>query len=216
MQRAVVARRVAIEAQVPPEAVAALYDYGPSFVAARSAMFEGLSPTVRGNRRMFNEWFYYGEMYGAAVDLLDAIAAAELARFQLAPTSSVATSSAAMLFAADTPVGRIAIGDGESGIYDSSEEPFAGAWALLVDLGGNDSYRVPVAGNVSLANSVSVLIDLATQGEHGLCFHVAGLRDGAGSRVTFGNEDGRVLLRGKELRFCFCRRFVVEVGAAVA
>jgi hypothetical protein len=90
MQRAVVARRSAIETQVQPEAVVALYDYGPSFVAARSD-FRGLSPTVRGNRRIFNEWFQYGEMYGAAVDLLDAIAEADLPRFALAATASVAT-----------------------------------------------------------------------------------------------------------------------------
>lgn len=136
-----------------------LYEYGPAFVVQR-ADGRGLNPATPGTQRLFNEQFQYGAMYGGAADLLDAISVADLPRFAIATTTTVATAPATLLFSADTPLGRIAIGDGESGIYDPANMGFDGAWALLVDLGGADDYRVPVGGNISAANSVSVVIDL--------------------------------------------------------
>ena len=40
-------------------------------------------------------------------------------------------------------------------------------WALLVDLGGDDTYRVTAGGNVSARNSVSVLLDLGGDDHYG-------------------------------------------------
>ncbi|MCK6549481.1 hypothetical protein L6R52_26820, partial [Myxococcota bacterium] len=76
-------------------------------------------------------------------------------------------TTARFVFTADTPIGRIAIGGAESGLYDEREAGFEGAWALLVDLGGDDDYRVPVAGNSTRDNSVSVMIDLAGDDRYG-------------------------------------------------
>ncbi len=164
MQRGVVARREAIAAS--PGSLNNLYEYGAAFVAQRADGL-GLAPANTGTRRLLSETFQYGALYGAASDLLDAIAIAELSRFTVPATSTVATETAVLLFSVDTPIGRIAIGDGDSGIYDPRAPGFDGAWALLVDLGGADDYRVPVAGNITAANSVSVMIDLGGPDRYG-------------------------------------------------
>jgi hypothetical protein len=154
MSRAVEARAAAASSTLLMQ----LYDYGPAFVVPRADGF-GLAPAMSSVEHLLNDQFSYGDMYGAATDLLDAIAEANLSQFRVTPTTTTATT-AVLLFSQDTPIGRIAIGDGQSGIYDSRRAAFAGPWALLLDLGGDDVYRTPVAGNVSVQNSVSVLIDL--------------------------------------------------------
>jgi hypothetical protein len=161
MARAVEAR----SASAPSNTLTLLYEYGPAFVATRR---DGLhvDPTTDSAKKLLNDQFDYGGMYGAAADLLDAIAEADLARFRVAPTTTTATT-AVLIFSQDTPIGRIAIGDGQSGIYDSRRPELAGPWALLVDLGGDDEYRTPVAGNVSFANAVSVMIDLGGDDRYG-------------------------------------------------
>lgn len=164
MQRGVVARRQAIS--LAPGSLDNLYNYGAAFVAQRSDGL-GLAPANAGTRRLLSETYGYGAMYGAATDLLDAIAVADLARFAVPTTSTIATEAAALLFSADTPIGRIAVGGSEDGIYDPRDAGFEGAWALLVDLGGADEYRIPVAGNISTANSVSVMIDLGGRDRYG-------------------------------------------------
>lgn len=165
IQRAHEARLRAIETR-DPQAVRTLYDYGPSFVVAR-ADGRGLAPANTAVRTLLNSGFGYGDMYGAATGVLDAIAHADLERFRVVPTATVATRPATLLFSADTPIGRIAIGDGQSGIYDPRQAGFEGAWALLLDLGGNDVYRVGAGGNASATNSVSVLIDLGGDDQYG-------------------------------------------------
>lgn len=137
---------------------ASLYQYGPAFIAPRSDRF-GLNVTAQGTRTLLNETLPYGELYGAAVELLNVVGAADLSRFAAQPTST-SSAAAAFLFVQDTPIGRIAIGDAENGIYEPIGAGEDDAWALLVDLGGDDVYRIPAGGNVSDRNSVSVLVDL--------------------------------------------------------
>lgn len=142
-----------------------LYDYGPAFVARRADGF-GLAPANENVRLLLVEQFGYDDMYGGAVDLLDAIADADLSRFAGVPTATTATV-ATFLFSQQTPIGRIAVGDAENGIYDPSYAGQDGAWALLLDLGGDDQYRVPAGGNRDRDNAVSVLLDLGGADRYG-------------------------------------------------
>jgi hypothetical protein len=143
-----------------------LYNFGPAFIAPRAdgRAFNAAADNVKS---LLNDAIGYGDLFGGGADLLDALAQADLSRFAQVPTSSVATSTATFVFVAQTPIGRVAIGDGESGIYDPRAPGMSGAWALLVDLGGNDEYRVPAGGNQSAANSVSVLVDLGGDDVYG-------------------------------------------------
>lgn len=161
IRRAHLARAAAL----PAVNVQNLYDYGPAFVARRADGF-GLAPANVATQRLLNEGIDYGRLYGGAVDLLEAIAQADLERFARTPTQT-GTATAALLFSQETPIGRIAIGDGESGIYDPRIEGHEGPWALLLDLGGDDRYAIGAGGNASPANSVSVLIDLGGDDRYG-------------------------------------------------
>jgi hypothetical protein len=152
-----------------------IYLYGAAFVAPRRDSF-GFNPADDGTRLLLTEQFGYDDMYGGAVDLLDAIADADLDRFAAIPTSTTATV-ATFLFSQPTPVGRIAIGDGESGIYDPRILTQGVEWALLVDLGGDDDYLINAGGNASADNTVSVMIDLDGADEYGYV-EVPNLLDG--------------------------------------
>ncbi len=156
--------------------VSQLYDYGAAFVAPRRDGF-GLAPANSSVRTLLTQTFGYDDMYGGAVDLLDAIADADLARFAAVPTATTATT-AGFLFSQSTPIGRIAIGDGENGIYDPSDPEAGGDFAVLLDLGGDDTYRVPAGGNASSSNAVSVLIDLGGDDHYGYV-EVPDMLDGA-------------------------------------
>ncbi|MCC7386191.1 MAG: hypothetical protein IT384_30390 [Deltaproteobacteria bacterium] len=165
-RQALLARRAALGG-VAAAALQQLYDYGPAFVARRADGY-GLAPANRAVRVMLTDTIRYGELYGGAVDLLEAIDRADLARFrQLAGTTTVATATATLIFSQETPAGRIAIGDGDNGLYDERRPGFEGAFAVLVDLGGHDTYRVAAGGNVASTNPVSVLIDLGGRDQYG-------------------------------------------------
>ena len=143
----------------------ALYDFGHAFVARRADGF-GLNPATQGSENLFNTGVGYGDLYGAAVDVLDAIGSADLGQFAATPTGT-SSAAAVFLFSQDTPIGRIAIGDGEHSIYTDTSTAMPDAWALLVDLGGDDHYLVNAAGNADEDNSVSVLIDLGGSDHYG-------------------------------------------------
>ena len=156
LRRAVIARRAAVGYQTP--ATNELYAFGPAFVAPR-ADGRGLAPAEPEVRQLLNRDFGYGRMYGAAVDILDAIDRADLGRFAQAATTETA-AEAPLLFNQPTPIGRVVIGGAESHLYQPDLAGHSGAWALLVDLGGNELYRVPASGNIEADNLASVLIDL--------------------------------------------------------
>ncbi|MCA9674225.1 MAG: hypothetical protein KC464_04205, partial [Myxococcales bacterium] len=143
-----------------------LWSYGPAWIAPR-ADGRALNAASDSVRELLNDGIGYGELYGAGVDVLEALAQADLSRFAQVPTSSVATSTATLVFSAETPLGRVAIGDGDSGVYDPRAPGMDGAWAVLIDLGGNDEYRVPAGGNQSADNSASVLVDLGGDDVYG-------------------------------------------------
>ncbi|MBN1770470.1 MAG: hypothetical protein JXB32_04345 [Deltaproteobacteria bacterium] len=93
--------------------------------------------------------FDYGAMFQAAHDLLVAVEAADLGRFR-----------DAMGFAAtfDTPRGRIVVRDGAATEHATAEHP--GDLLLVLDTGGDDTYRIPAGATRSATNPVSLLIDL--------------------------------------------------------
>lgn len=157
-RRAVVARRAAF-AGASANQVDQLYRFGPAFIAARADGL-GIAPAGRGIETLLNETILYGELYGGAADVLDAIDMADLSRFAVAAGTSTEATTAAFLFNQMTPAGRIAIGSGANSIYDENATDQDGAWAVLVDLGGHDTYRIPVGGNATAENVVAVGIDL--------------------------------------------------------
>ena len=107
------------------------------------------------------------------VDALQAFPLAELAQISvdLAATVDAAIDAAEIteadeeadfLAIIDTPAGLVILGDASDTTYDITEEPgLAGPIALLLDIGGNDTYRLPVAANQSVDNGVSILVDLS-------------------------------------------------------
>lgn len=60
-------------------------------------------------------------------------------------------------FEAQTPIGKVVVRDGMAHTYAASDYSET---ALVVDLGGDDTYLAPVGANASVNNRVSVLIDL--------------------------------------------------------
>ena len=59
-----------------------------------------------------------------------------------------------------SPLGRIIVGGLGNTTYDPTAPNTSGDIALLVDLGGDDNYRVLAGANASLANSIAINIDL--------------------------------------------------------
>ncbi|MEI8256345.1 MAG: hypothetical protein WCJ30_11795, partial [Deltaproteobacteria bacterium] len=68
-------------------------------------------------------------------------------------------------FQAQTSVGLVVVGDGAANTWDAAH--LRGDIALIVDLGGDDRYTVPVAANGSPENWVSVSIDIAGTDDYG-------------------------------------------------
>lgn len=69
-----------------------------------------------------------------------------------------AVAGADATLSVETPAGRVVIGGAGDDVYEESE--LGEAIALLVDLGGDDTYRVRAGATASGANAVAVNIDL--------------------------------------------------------
>ncbi len=103
--------------------------------------------------------FRYEPMYTGARDLAAVIEAQDLA----AEAGGEGFSATVK-----TPLGLVAVRDAQDHVYDAAEERDLRKYALLlVDTGGNDTYRVPVAANASFKHSVSVHLDLAGDDAYG-------------------------------------------------
>lgn len=64
-------------------------------------------------------------------------------------------------FFVDTPLGAVVLRGGGDDVYDPSADPrLAGSLLLVLDTGGNDTYRIPAGATASADNPVSVLVDL--------------------------------------------------------
>lgn len=164
-RQALLARRAAF-ARASAASLAQLYDYGPAFVVRRADGL-GISPANERVRTLLTQTIDYGALAAGAATVLSAIDEAGLVALAPTGTTTVATSTATLLFSQDTPVGRIALGGPDSGLYDERIPGMGGAWALLVDLGGHDTYRIAAGGNTSVNNPVSVLVDLGGRDRYG-------------------------------------------------
>jgi hypothetical protein len=101
--------------------------------------------------------FKYELLYRAAVRLAAAVEGAGLARF--------AGESAS--FNVDTPLGRIILAGPQKHSYDPADARTGAAIALLLDTGGDDTYRIPAGATASARNPVSVLVDLGGKDSYG-------------------------------------------------
>ncbi|QDG50066.1 hypothetical protein FIV42_04740 [Persicimonas caeni] len=117
----------------------------------------------------------------AVPDLSDATLAAKYASFpveelvqaaaDLSATIESATASASgpstwtgFTYVVDTPAGKVVLGDAGDTVYDpATNTALAGEIAVIIDAGGNDTYRLPVAANQSVGNGVAVAVDLDGQ-----------------------------------------------------
>lgn len=114
---------------------------------------------------------------GSAPDLSDAATAAAYANFPLGDLAQAAADLSATVeqaatgqtpgawtgfsYVVDTPAGKIVLGDAADTTYDpAANADLSGPIAVLVDAGGNDTYKVPVGANQSVANGVAVAVDL--------------------------------------------------------
>ena len=75
-------------------------------------------------------------------------------------------------FSAQTPLGAIVVGDGSSNTYEPTDRNLSGNVLLLVDTGGNDTYRVPVGANrpvtpKGMVAPASLAIDLGGADDYG-------------------------------------------------
>lgn len=142
-----------------------LFDFGAAYVApvAGGSAPDPSSPLVQ---QVFNQLIDYGALFGGGVSLLHAIAEADLPRFRT-DASGPPSGPARFIFSQDTPIGRVVIDDGESGLYDPSEPGFGGLFALVVDRGGDDVYRIPAGASAGYDNLVTVHLDLGGSDDYG-------------------------------------------------
>ncbi len=161
IRRSVLSRQVAVSRRFSSD----LFNNGPGFVVpSRTGM--ALAPAEPVVRDLLLKGINYPLLYGGGVDVLDALAEARLEQFRGMSTQT-SSSPANFIFNQVTPVGRIAIGDAESGIYRPDLPNMNGEWALLLDLGGNDSYQIDAGGNASNSNMTSILVDLGGDDRYG-------------------------------------------------
>lgn len=157
IRQAVLARYQAFDL-VPTTVQRQLFDFGAAYLAP-VAGGSAPDPASAQVQQVFNELIDYGALFGGSVTLLHAIAEADLTRFRT-DASGPPTGPARFIFAQDTPIGRVVIDDGESGLYDPSEAGFGGLFALVVDRGGDDLYRIPAGASAGYDNLVTVHLDL--------------------------------------------------------
>lgn len=94
------------------------------------------------------------EMAKAAADLAATISDAQ---------SNVSNPSSwtGFSYVVDTNAGKIVLGDANDTTYDpSTNSSYSGDIAVLIDAGGNDTYRVAAGANTSVANGAAVAVDL--------------------------------------------------------
>ena len=92
----------------------------------------------------------------------------------------------------ETPAGLVIFGGDGDDVYDGKELG-TDLIALLVDTGGNDTYRVPAGATAAYDNPVSVLLDFGGNDDYG--YHDAG--EQIHPMVPPEDEDGRYVPKGE-------------------
>ena len=158
-----------------------LYTYAASININPYKSGKTMAPTQKWVRTLVagkeKGGFKYKVLYKAAIALAAAVENAALARF--------AGKQAA--FNVDTPLGRIIIAGPKSHVYDPQDKKVGKALALLVETGGDDTYRIPAGATAGPKNPVSVLVDLGGKDTYGYTAVPSTLD---GKRLP-SDEDGR-------------------------
>jgi hypothetical protein len=87
----------------------------------------------------------------------------------------------------DTPAGKVIVGDATAQTYDVAT--YGDEIALLIDLGGDDTYRIPAGANASPENGVALVLDLEGTDDYGYD-EVADPNDDSATLAS--DADGRV------------------------
>ncbi len=135
-----------------------LYTYAASINIGPYKSGKTMAPTQKWVRNLVagkDKGFRYGVLYRAAVALAAAVETADLARF--------AGTQAA--FNVETPLGRVVVAGPKSETHEAAK--LGVALALMVDTGGDDTYRVPAGATSGPKNPVSVLVDLGGKDSYG-------------------------------------------------
>ncbi len=131
----------------------AAYHLAPSLLltSADGAAFDPSLPAVRD---LLTKQIGWTDLYQGAHDLAAAVENAAL---------ETETGARGFSFDVDTPLGRVVIADAADQIHDDT----AGPVLLLVDTGGNDTYRFPAGASSAWDHPISVVIDLAGDDTYG-------------------------------------------------
>lgn len=121
----------------------AVYDGAPALIMAANGV---INPGDEGTRQMLLQGIDWRALYQGAHDLAAAI-----------EDSPIALSAGATGFAFDqpTPLGRIIIGDAGKQTFDEDGGPVA----MIVDLGGDDTYLVPAGATDGVAMGAALVVD---------------------------------------------------------
>jgi hypothetical protein len=95
----------------------------------------------------------YGKLYEGAARLAQAVDEAAL--------GTLSPASEPFEFYLDTPRGAVLLRGGGDDVYDpSTDERLTRPLLLVVDTGGNDTYRIPAGATTSIEHAVAVHVDL--------------------------------------------------------
>lgn len=102
----------------------------------------------------------YGRLYEGAARLAQAVDEAAL--------GSIAPIETPFEFFLDTPRGAVLLRGGGDDVYDPSvDERLSRPLLLVLDTGGNDTYRIPAGATTSIEHAISVQIDLGGDDTYG-------------------------------------------------
>ena len=160
MTGAVYARKQASKTLGDTELEKYLFDLTHGFVAIPKSKL-GLPAGNKDVQKALLGKFDVGLIGSAAIVLAETVEAA-FDKGQLAPDAKYTGFSIKI----DTPAGLILVGDNGDTTWDA-QELGTSEIALLIDTGGNDTYRIPAGANATLDNPVSILIDLSGKDDYG-------------------------------------------------
>jgi hypothetical protein len=182
-----------------------LFDHAASIAENFSPQLEGLAPEIRPQAesnlrfgRLVNEQLDYAAMIAAAQVLarladerwLKRVASAVHGRPLVTTPPSGITGE--VLLVRETPYGLIVIGGPGPNTYELD-----GRFALVLDVGGDDTYRGAIAASSDVEHGISVVIDLAGNDTYqGSPLGLATGRLGVGLLIDLAGDDVYHLAQG--------------------
>ena len=157
--------------------IRALYDAAPSLIHASNSYLNVADP---GFRTLLKEGVDWRGLYEAAYELAAAVEDSGL-RYQVGATG--------FAFDQQTPMGRIVIGDAGSQRFTDENGPIA----LIVDLGGDDTYLTSAGATASVTMPAALLVDVGGNDTYGYVevHHALDTPDGKDVGRMPSDEDGR-------------------------